>query len=79
MSETTKTRNQLLKKLLDILGAFDPEEDIYTHLAKPDNLKVMDEMNLKLELFDEVAKSVNEHGFASYELIRKMKRLVDEQ
>ena len=78
MSKTTEARNPLLKKFLNILGAFDTAGDIWTHLAKPNNLKVIDEMNRKFNLFDEVAKSVNEHGFASSQLIRKMQRMVKE-
>ena len=52
-----KAQNPLLKKFLDILDEFDSAGDIWTHLAKPDNLKVINEMDRKLDMFDDMWKN----------------------
>ena len=57
MSKTTEARDPLLKKLLDILNEFNPAEDIWTHLAKPDNLKVIDEMDRTLKKYKNMWKN----------------------
>jgi hypothetical protein len=49
---TKQQRHTKLKKLLDILGKFNPEGDIYVYLAQPDNLKVIDEIDRGLKLLD---------------------------
>lgn len=48
---------------------------IYCKDIDPENLKVIEELDIRLKPFDEVAESINEGGFAAYELIQKMKRV----
>lgn len=64
-----KPRHEELKQFLEILGKFDKAGDIYSYLAKPENLKVVEALDKTLKAFEELASDYQDLRFR-YDLFK---------